>query len=93
MIEREMDHAVRRGGRAAQDVEVVEASTDHRDAGLGQGVGGGIRTGESDDLVPCSDEVGNDGRSDPAGRAGDENTHVKRPPCAAGRHECINVSY
>ncbi|TXS22370.1 NAD-dependent epimerase/dehydratase family protein, partial [Streptomyces sp. gb1(2016)] len=30
--------------------EVVEASTDHRDAGLGQGVGGGIRTGESDDL-------------------------------------------
>jgi hypothetical protein len=39
------------------------------------GRGRGIRADETRDLVAGIDEVGNDGRADPTGRAGDKNTH------------------
>ena len=39
----------------------------------------GIRAGEPDDLMARADEFGNDGGADPAGRAGDKNTHLSSP--------------
>ena len=37
----------------------------------------GIGAGQPRDLVPRADELGDDGRADPAGRASDENPHEK----------------
>ena len=77
MLEREVDHAIRRGRRAAQAVEVVEGAAMHLRPGGGEGSGRGIRASQPDDLMARADELGNDGGADPAGRAGDENTHEK----------------
>jgi hypothetical protein len=40
-----------------------------------QGGGRRPRPGETDDLMTCAEEFGNDGRADPPGRTGDENAH------------------
>ena len=77
MLEREVDHAVGRGGRVAQDVEVVERAALHLGAGRGERGGRGVRAGEPDDLMARADELGDDGGADPAGRAGDEYAHEK----------------
>ncbi len=77
VLEREVDHAVRRGGRVPQAVEVVESAALHLRPGGGEGGGRGIRAGQPDDLMARADELGDDGGADPAGRAGDEYTHEK----------------
>ena len=77
VLEREVDHAIRRGRRALQAVEVVERAALHLGPGGGERRGRGIRAGEPDDLMARADELGNDGGADPAGRAGDEYTHEK----------------
>ncbi len=70
-----MDHALRCLGRPAQAVEIVEGAAVHlRPRGDERGRRG-IRTSQPDHLVTCADELGNNGRTDPAGRAGDEDTH------------------
>ena len=77
VLEREVDHAVRRGRRAAQDVEVIDRAALHLGPGGGEGGGRGVRAGQPGDLMARVDELGNDGGADPAGRAGDENSHGK----------------
>lgn len=77
VLEREVDHAVRRGSRVPQAVEVVDRAALHLDARRGEGCRCGVRTSEPNDLVTCVEELGNDSGSDPAGRAGDEDTHEK----------------
>jgi len=77
VLEREVDHAVRRGRRTAQAVEVVKGAAVHLRPGRGKGTGRGIRAGEPGDLMARADEFGYDGGADPAGRAGDENAHEK----------------
>ena len=59
----------------AQDVEIVEGAALHLGSGGGEGGGRGVRAGEPDDLMAGADQLGNDGGADPAGRAGDEDTH------------------
>jgi hypothetical protein len=75
VLEREMDHAVRRGGAAPQALEIIEGAATHLCAGRGEGGGRGIRAGEPGDLMARADQLGDDGGADPAGRAGDENAH------------------
>ena len=75
VLEREVDHAVRRIGRRAQGVEIVERAATHLRPGGGERGGRVIRAGEPDHLMPRADQFGNDRGADPAGCAGDENTH------------------
>src|SRR6185503_8248009 len=70
-----VDHAVRGGGAGAQALGVLEiAAVDLGPGGRERG-GGAVGAGEADDLVARADELGNDGRTDEAGRAGDEYAH------------------
>ncbi len=77
VLEREVDHAIRRCGCAPQAVEVVKCAAVHVCSGGGEGSRRGIRAGEPDDLMARAQELGNDGGTNPAGRAGDEDTHEK----------------
>jgi len=72
-----MDHAVRRGGRVSQAVEIIESAAPDLCSRGGEGIGRGIRASEPDDLMARAEELGNDGGADPAGRSGDEYTHEK----------------
>src|SRR5215469_18580341 len=58
----------------------------HRCPRRGEGGGRGIRARQPGDLMARADELGNDGGSDPAGRAGDEHAHEK-PPDSRSRLE------
>jgi hypothetical protein len=78
-LKREVDHAIRRGSCIPQAVEVIESAAMHLRSGGGENSGRGIRAGEPGDLMARADELGYDGGADPAGRAGDENTHEKPP--------------
>src|ERR1700689_157999 len=49
VLEREVDHAIRLGGRIPQNVEVVERATARLCPGGGEGSGRGIRASEPDD--------------------------------------------
>jgi hypothetical protein len=75
-VEREVDHAIRRPGRTAQAAGIVKIAAMYPDPGLGEGGGRGVRAGEAGDLVARTDELGNKGGADPAGRASDKNTHA-----------------
>ena len=57
MDETQVDDPVRLGGATAQAVEILEVAAPHLGAGIGQGSGGGIGTGEAHDLVPGSPSV------------------------------------
>ena len=74
-----MDHAIRRPGRTAQAVESVKIAAMYPDPGLGEGSGRGVRAGEAGDLMARTDELGNKGGADPAGRASDKNAHAQPP--------------
>jgi hypothetical protein len=58
-----------------QAVEVVKTAPVYLGSGVGERSGRGIRAGQPEDLMARADELGDDGRADPAGRAGDENAH------------------
>ena len=58
-------------------LEIIERAAVHLCSGRGEGGGRGIRASEPDDLMARADELGNDGRADPARRAGDEYAHEK----------------
>ena len=75
MDERGVDHAVGRGGGAAQALEVLEVAAVHGDAGALQRCGALVRAGQADDLVPGVEELLGGGGADEAGRAGDEDAH------------------
>jgi hypothetical protein len=77
VLERQVDHAIRRGGRARQAVEIVKSAAVHLRSGRGEGSGRGIRAAEPNDLMARAEELGNDGGADPAGRTGDEYAHEK----------------
>jgi hypothetical protein len=77
--EREVDHAIRRGGRAPQGIEIVNGAAQHLGPCGGEGGGRGVRAGEPCYVMARVDELGNDGGADPAGRAGDEHAHEKPP--------------
>src|SRR5205807_294257 len=66
-------------GALPQDVDVLDVAAQDRGARRGDLVGGGVRAGQAEDLVSLGEEFGDDGRSDPTGRAGDEYTHDEPP--------------
>ena len=80
VLEGEVDHAIRRGRCLPQAVEIVKRAALDLGPGGGEGRGRGIRAGEPDDLMARADELGNDGGANPAGRAGDKDTHLRIPP-------------
>jgi hypothetical protein len=75
----EVDHAVGVGRRGPQAVEVVQVAAAGLGAESGHLGGGRVRAGQADDLVAGLDELGDGGRADPAGCAGDEDAHVEPP--------------
>jgi hypothetical protein len=75
VVEREMDDAVGACGRGPQPVEVGEVTAEHGGAQRGHRRGGRVGPGQAGDLVPGGDELGDDGRADVPGRAGNENPH------------------
>jgi len=77
VLVRGVNDPVARGSAGAQAVEVIQSAAMHIGAGGGEGFSRGIRTGEPEDLMACADELRNGGGANPAGRAGDENTHEK----------------
>ena len=70
-----MDHPVRGRRASSQAVEVLEIAAVHKGSSGGDRRGGRVRTGEAAHLVARGDEIPNDGRTDKATRAGNENTH------------------
>jgi AcrR family transcriptional regulator len=77
VLEREVDHAIRREGGAPEAVEIIKSAAMHLCAGGREGSGRGIGASEPDDLMARADELWKDGGADPAGRTRDENTHEK----------------
>ena len=65
-------------GRPATERDEIIAAQ-HLGAQGGDCLGGVVRAGEPEDLVAGPDELGDDGRADPAGRAGDEDAHGRSP--------------
>jgi hypothetical protein len=75
VFERQMDDAIGLGRAAMQAVEIIKAAPMHLRPGGGERSRRSLRSGQPDDLMTCVDELGNNGRADPAGRASDEYTH------------------
>ena len=75
MVEGEVDHPVGAGGAGPQEVQVVQVTAEHLGSGSLQFRRGGVRTGEANDLMTSTLQLGNDGGADPTGRAGNEDTH------------------
>ena len=75
VLERQVDDAVRRSGRRAQPVEIVEIPAPDQRPRRGQRRRRRVRAREPDDLMPGRDQLGDHRRTDVTGRAGDEDTH------------------
>jgi hypothetical protein len=75
MIEGGMNDGVGVGGPAAEALEVFERAAMDFGAGGLEGLGAGITAREAEDLMACFQKLGNDGRTDEACSAGDENSH------------------
>ena len=65
--------------RIPQSVEIIESATVRLRPGGGERIGRGIRASEPEDLMTRAKELGDDGGTNPSGRAGDEYTHDKPP--------------
>src|SRR5664280_615876 len=83
VLEGQVDDAVRRSDGLPQAVEIVEGAAVHLGPEGLHCCGGCVRTGKSDDLVPGSEKLGDNGGTDVAGRSGDEYLH--------GRTSCYPV--
>ena len=70
-----MDHAVRRRGASPQAVDVLEIASVHLGPGRGERRGRRVRLGEAEHRVARGDEILNDGGTDKATSATNENTH------------------
>ena len=70
-----MNDRVGVGRPGPQPVQVRQIPAMHLGPEGGDGGGRGVGPGQPQDLVTRADELGDDGRSDPAGRAGDEYPH------------------
>ena len=55
---------------------IVKIAAMDPDPGPGEGGGRGVRAGEAGDLMARTDELGNKGGAEPAGRASDKNAHA-----------------
>jgi hypothetical protein len=75
VVERGMDHGIRRAGAGAEAVEIIQRSAMDFRAQRGERCRAAVRTAEAQHLVPRADQLGSDGGADKAGRAGDEDTH------------------
>jgi hypothetical protein len=71
----EVDDRVGGDGPGPQCVQVLQIPAKHLGPQSADGGGRGVGPGEPQDPVTRADELGDDGRSDPAGRAGDEYAH------------------
>jgi hypothetical protein len=70
--EGQVDDPVGLFGARAQDVDVLDVAAQDLGAGRDDLLSGRVRPGQAEDLVPLGEEFGDDGGSDPTGRAGDE---------------------
>src|SRR5262249_48956462 len=93
VLEREVNHAIRRGSGTPQAVEIVNGGALHLGPDGGEGGSRGIRASESDDLMACAEQLGNDGGADPAGCTGNENAHGNLQMVACPGHGLQNVRY
>jgi hypothetical protein len=71
----DVDDAVGVRDRLLEPVEVLEVAATHRRAERGQGLCGCVRPGQTGDVVPGGDQLGDDVRAGVAGPASDENAH------------------
>ncbi len=62
-------------GSGAQDVQVGEGTAERGAAGGLDGLRGRVGAGQCQDGVAVGEELGDDGRADQAGAAGDEDSH------------------
>ncbi len=76
MIERGVNHRIRRRSRPVQDVEVIQCPADHLRAGRGQCGNLVIGTGQAGDLIAGTDQFLDHGRPNPARGTGNEYMHV-----------------
>ena len=67
------------GRRLAQPVEVVEVAAPDLDPAGRELARRGVGAREADDLVAGGEQLGDDGRTDVTGRAGDEDAHGEPP--------------
>ena len=81
MLEGEVHDGISSCGALAQAAQVVEATAVRGDPGCRERGRRLLRPGQPDHLVAGILQLGYDGRTDPTGRAGDENTHGKTPQC------------
>lgn len=75
MLERRVDHAVRRVRARPQTVEVVEGTAVHLRPRGRQRRGGPVRAGEAENPVSRVQQFAYDGAADESGGSGDEHTH------------------
>ena len=61
VLEGQVDDAVAVEGPGAQDGGVVHVAAQHLGAKVGDRLGGGVRAGQPEDLVPGTDEFGDKG--------------------------------
>ena len=83
-----MDDAIALEGARAQHVCVVQVAAQDLRAPVGDGLGRGVRACQPDNLVTGTDELGDDGRADPAGSAGDEDAHRRLLGCLPVKRMC-----
>jgi hypothetical protein len=72
-----MDDAVRSHRSAAQTVKIIEGTTMHLCASGGKRGSGCIRACQAEDLVPCLNQLADDGGADKTCRASHKNSHKK----------------
>ena len=75
----QVDDAVGGRRRRGETVEIIEVAILDLGTEFLQGEGGLVRAGQPDDFVAGPDQLGDEGRTDVAGRAGDEDTHEIPP--------------
>jgi hypothetical protein len=61
---REVDDAVRCSRCAAQAVKIIEGTALHLRTGRGDFCSGSIGTSQAEDLMPCLDQLADDGGAD-----------------------------
>jgi hypothetical protein len=79
VLEGQVDDPVRAGGRLGEAVGIVEVSPLDDGAGGFEALRGRLGAGQADHLVAGGDELGDDGRADPARCSRNEDSHGGPP--------------